>query len=93
MEAAARKARVVPSKQVLKVRRLKAATESSSGAAKAAGRRGSSFASRIVLPAKMPSSVTSWPTTGRLALSGKAAAEKKVDEIVGEVLARVARED
>ena len=48
--------------------------------------------SRNVLPAKKLSSASSRPTTPGLAPSGKAAVEEKVDAIVAESRARLARE-
>ena len=47
---------------------------------------------RSMLPAKKLSSALSRPTTAGLAPSGKATAEEKVDAIVDEVHARLARE-
>ena len=90
LEAAARKVQTAPSQQVLKERRSKAAAES--GTVKVPARRGGSFVSRNMLPAKKLSTASSRPTTACLAPSGKPSAEQKVDAIMAATRARLARE-
>ena len=85
---AARKAQVAPSKQILKERRSKAATDSNAGVV--SRKRGGSFMKRGVLRAKKLSSALIRPTTAGLAPSGKSAAEKEVESIEAAVRAKAA---
>ena len=88
LDASVRKARSLPSPQIAKERRSKAAADSDAG--ESVRQRGGSFMKRGALPAKKLSSVFSWPTTAGLTPAGKSTAEKKVDAIVEEAIAKIA---
>ena len=77
----------MPSPQIVKERRWKAATDSDAG--EGIRRRGGSFMKRGELPAKKLSLTSSWPTTAGLTPAGKSAAEAKADAIVADVRAEV----
>ena len=88
LEAAARKVRAAPSKQVMRERRSKTAADTDAG--KVSRKWGGSFMKRGTLPAKKLSLASTRPTMAGLAPAGKSIVEENVDAIEAEIRAEVA---
>ena len=87
LEAAARKKKTVPSRQVLKERRSKSAADVDAGAVP--HKRKGAFKRQSVLPTKKLASTPSRPTTAGLTPAGKLTAEAQADAIVADIRAEV----